>query len=733
MNWLTRPLTWSFVPAAAIVAVTAAAQPAPPDAPPLVEKTFQRREVGGDEEFTVHVRATEKVPPALLEMLERTLEVRRIGRRDRRAELGFWLDRPMAPDAERAELMVELVPLSPQVDPRQFVWTWPDLFQMSRPGVLELRPHGGGERMAPRPDAPAEDDVGVVVQPLHGGTHTVTGRLTCNGVGAPYLQVAVGGFGGTSATDGTFTIAGEFSGVPGSVFVGYTGNVRLNPASATPTAPLQIMDDWHVTRSDRVDQSPTTTGSVSAFGNIAISTTDCVLWARGVRALTHYFGLMGAAPPAGQLQIKRWTSIDFSATAPHTPYAYLVLPSDASSPLAAATFFHEFGHSVRHVADGPHTHWDYDNFRFAYARPHDGGQVTNRGFVFNEGWATYWEAVVTSGTVAVLPGIAALDPSFIDFNEARVAERLLALSAPVGHAFMVKLLLDNPGAIHTLEQFERLYCAAPGPSRPAFCSGTAPTRSFAPCPTGYSNDGTTCRLIQVIGKPSFGRGAGLRPGQLRPGPWVRRRPLLRALPRRLQGCRHLLLAELPGGLPRRRRRLPARRLGLRLQQPGLPLVRQVRSHARQGLLDLPGRLLQRRLRLPAQRAHLREGHGRPRCRHDPERLPRGSFPGIGPLLPTVPGRVHGHRLRLLGQLSRPVRRSRRDVLPRSQPVLERPGHPAVGTASARVRRRRRTTSRTRCPAASSARPSSTSRATARGRAPRPPEARRLPPRTAGRR
>ena len=517
MNCLTRPLTWSFVPAAAIVALTAAAQPPPSDEPPLVEKTFQRREVGGDEEFTVHVRATEKVPPAVLEMLERTLEVRRIGKRDRRAELGFWLDRPMAPDAERAELMVELVPLSPQVDPRQFVWTWPDLFQMSRPGVLELRPHAAVERMTLRPDAPAEGDVGVVVQPLHGGTHSVTGRLTCNGVAAPYLQVAVGGFGGTSATDGTFTIAGEFSGVPGSVFVAYTGNVRLNPSSATPTAPLQIMDDWHVTRSERFDQSPTTTGSVSAFGDVAISTTDCVLWQRGVRALTHYFGVMGAAPPAGQLQIKRWTSINSSVTAPHTPYAYLVLPSDASSAGFRGTFFHEFGHSVRHVADGPHTHWDYDNFRFAYARPHDGGQVTNRGFVFNEGWATYWEAAVTGGTVPVLPNIAALDASFIDFNEDRVAERLLALSAPVGHAFMVKLLLDNPGAIHTLEQFERLYCAAPGPSRPAFCSGTAPTRSFAPCPTGYSNDGTTCRLIQVIGKPSFGRGAGSVPDNCGPG------------------------------------------------------------------------------------------------------------------------------------------------------------------------------------------------------------------------
>src|SRR5262249_21002054 len=125
-------------------------------------------------------------------------------------------------------------------------------------------------------------------------------------------------------------------------------------------------------------------------------------------------------------------------------------------------------------------------------------------------------AVVKSVKVEINPG-APTDPAFVDFNEDRVGERLMNLSVPVGHAFMVKVLLDNPGAIHTLEQFERFYCASPGPARPAFCSGGAPTRSFPACPTGYNNDGTTCRLINVIAKPTFARGAGSVPDACGPG------------------------------------------------------------------------------------------------------------------------------------------------------------------------------------------------------------------------
>jgi hypothetical protein len=151
----------TFTLAAAIFALAAGCRPGPKAMSPFQEKAFQRREVGGKEDFTVRVRATRMVPPEMLEVLERTLEVRRIGKGDRPAELAFWLDEAMAPDSQRAEVVVELVPVNSQLDPKQFVWTWPDLFQMSRPGVLELSPLRP-ERMPQRPDARAQEDVGVV-------------------------------------------------------------------------------------------------------------------------------------------------------------------------------------------------------------------------------------------------------------------------------------------------------------------------------------------------------------------------------------------------------------------------------------------------------------------------------------------------------------------------------------------------------------------------------------------
>jgi len=464
------------------------------------------------------------VPPATLDVLQRTLEIRRLRAGDRDAELGFWLDKAMAPDSERAELVVELLPSNPRIDPKEFLWTWPDHFQMSRPGVLELSPFGMAERMAGRSDAPAQGDVGVIRRALHGEAHTATGRLLCEespsgsvstaGSPAEFVQVAVGGFGGVTGPDGKFAITGEFPGVPGTLFVAYDGQVSLNPTAATPTtAHLQIMDDWHYTQNERIDMTPTTNGAISDFGDVTLTANNYVPWQRGIRALRHYFEVMKALPPAGQLQVKR---VATSAITPHTPYAYLVVPSNMAMR-TRKSFFHEFGHSIRHVADGPHTHWDYDNFRFVYGRGHDGGQVTNRGFVFNEGWANYWSAVVDGSKVDIDAGAPTSDPAFVDFNEDLVGQRLMALSAPVDHAFMVKLLLDNPGAIHTLEQFERFYCSAPGPARPAFCSAGTPIRLFPACPTGYNNDGTTCRLINDIPKPNFGRGAGSVPDACGPG------------------------------------------------------------------------------------------------------------------------------------------------------------------------------------------------------------------------
>jgi hypothetical protein len=504
-----------MLPLLAVVLALAACRESRSSKPePLTERTFHRRERGGDEDFTVHVRATRKVPPAMLDVLERTLEIHRAGEQPAQ-ELAFWQDPAMPVDPKRAEVSVQLLPMDPLLDPKGFLWTWPDYFQISRPGVLEFLPHGGGEQMAPRSDAPKEGDTGVIRQALHGGPDHVRGRLLCGGAPAPFLRVATGGIDGFAGPDGRFEISGEFPGVPKSVSIAFDAQIPLGSAPA-PAVRLEIFDDFHVTRSERVDLTPTVTGTTADFGDITIPGTDCVLWQRGIRALTHYFATVGAPPPAGELRIKRWSAVYISAgAAPHTFYDYIVAPTDLAT-FGAAPFFHEFGHSVRHVADGPRSHWDWDNFRFIYARIHDGSQVTNKGFTFNEGWGTYWGAVVTGGGVPVHPA-APTDPAFMDFNEDRVAERLMALSRPVGHRFMVNVLLNNPGVIHTLEQFEQRYCAAVGAARNPFCRDGLPIRTVPSCPPGFSDDGLTCRLINIIGKPTFDRGVGTPPTSCGPG------------------------------------------------------------------------------------------------------------------------------------------------------------------------------------------------------------------------
>jgi hypothetical protein len=280
----------------------------------------------------------------------------------------------------------------------------------------------------------------------------------------------------------------------------------MSTASGAPTTPVQIFDDFHFTRNDRVDRTPTTVGDNAAFGDITIG-DDCWLWQRSITALQHYFGLLGSAPPAGGVRIKRWSAVFMSAgAAPHTFYDYIVAPTDMASRNAQQAFFHEFGHSLRHVADGARTHWDWDNTRFIYARIHDGDQVTNKGFVFNEGWGNYWSAVVRRTSVAV-HRLAPTHASFVDFNEDRVGQRLMVLSNATSPRFMMQVLLENPGIIHTLEQFERRYCAKVGTAPNPHC----PPRKVLACPDGYVDDGQTCRLNNITSRPSVGRGVGTTP------------------------------------------------------------------------------------------------------------------------------------------------------------------------------------------------------------------------------
>lgn len=485
----------------------------PPVAGSISERVFQRRDVSGGRVFTVRLRATSRVTPAMLDLLEKRLTIRRVDA-TKPEDLRFWREPPMTLQAERAEVQVELTPAEDAIDVRSYVYSWPEVFQISRPGVLETVPaYRDVQLKATRGD----EGIGLIRQALE-APRTVRGRIRCHGDATQQIAVVVAGQKTQAQPDGIFEIIGGFTGIPTRVYVAYDANIRLSLLLSPPRPRLQVFNDFHDTRNESVDQDPTVTGDVADFGDVNLSGSDCVLWNLGVRALTHYFQTLGTVPPAGELRVKRWEAVYISAgAAPHTFYDYIVAPTDLAKHAGRTrAFFHEFGHSIRHVADGGESHWHWDNVKYIYARDHNGSQVTNKSFVFNEGWAHFW-------ATAVLGGVHPLDPNvpgaaFLDWNEELIGERLRLMSVSVGPGFMVRVLLSNPGTIHTLRDFEERYCAAVGPStRNPFCKDGVPTRAAPPsCPPGFTDDGATCRLNNVLAKPSFGRGVGVPPNSCRP-------------------------------------------------------------------------------------------------------------------------------------------------------------------------------------------------------------------------
>jgi hypothetical protein len=242
-----------------------------------------------------------------------------------------------------------------------------------------------------------------------------------------------------------------------------------------------------------------------------LDANDCRLWQLEIRALLHYFSVENSAPPSGGFRIKRWSAVGSNIGTAHTFYNYVILPTDAGAGWDQ-TVFHEFGHTLRFVADGSETHWHWDDLRFNYGHAH-GSDLFNKGFAFSEGWAHFWSKIVRG----LLPPSSSAPPPDLDWNEHAIGDRLLAMSGAVGPSatdakFMMDLLLANPGALHTMYEFERAYCRALPSGTNAYCKNHAPERVHPPaCPPDYTDDGATCRFNNVRTKPSSSRGAGTVP------------------------------------------------------------------------------------------------------------------------------------------------------------------------------------------------------------------------------
>lgn len=351
---------------------------------------------------------------------------------------------------------------------------------------------------------------GSVRQALSG--HTYSGTAVCqvpDGAGPrnrplAQLPIFIDGI-GVATTDslGRFQVLGGIDVT--SVVIGayYDGPITESPAG--PSTPLQIMDDGHATREERVTGTVVSkTGHTAELGAVVFTSVDCDHWLNASEVLHDYHSAVGKSPQAGKLRIKRLGAVYDGI--PYAFYDYIVMPTTIAAAYwskdidgRVQLLMHEFGHTIRHAADGDSTHWTNDAVRYRYARIHSGDEVTEQQYAFNEGWAEFWTLSPDCSFYGTC--IAAEN---LHWNERLISAHLISESRKpgVGRNVMLEVLQRNPGAIHSLYEFKvklASYLGWPAPAAPPAC------------PPGYSDDGATCRKGTVVAKPSYGRGTGSPP------------------------------------------------------------------------------------------------------------------------------------------------------------------------------------------------------------------------------
>jgi hypothetical protein len=215
------------------------------------------------------------------------------------------------------------------------------------------------------------------------------------------------------------------------------------------------LGDWY-SLSDWNTRTATTHihNGVIDFGTYQINrdggkgTPRCAVWQGAHNAYRNFRAVTGLTPPDPAYSISSefpCCGVPFTTT-DQTRWPSGYDPSDANDPYAVN--FHEFAHSVRHSYDGGFPHFLNDAAHFEYLQHHNLLSVTNPGFAFNEGWAEYWAKTT----------MQCADPT--DFScEGNVATALTALERCANRATMARVLRENPGAIHSLSEFEARFFA----------------------------------------------------------------------------------------------------------------------------------------------------------------------------------------------------------------------------------------------------------------------------------
>lgn len=212
------------------------------------------------------------------------------------------------------------------------------------------------------------------------------------------------------------------------------------------------------------------------------ATAPCI-WLRSRQAAMQYANQTHQELPEGRYEIHYWAGVyPTPGITPFTTLATTHWPRHYSM-YDGETNTHEFYHALRHGLDGDQQHFDWDDTRFRYGRPHEycdskhvGETHYNReGYAFNEGWALFggisiffdpWRCKPGEPIDMTLEGDVAF---LLGQLEHAVATQLTATGSPrQAREVMLSVLRDNPESIHTFDEYcQAVQAAVPGSCGPA--------------------------------------------------------------------------------------------------------------------------------------------------------------------------------------------------------------------------------------------------------------------------
>ncbi len=235
---------------------------------------------------------------------------------------------------------------------------------------------------------------------------------------------------GTTDANGDFSLKGEAD----DSFTLCDGCDRPDPYikfSLYDENRVDIHDIWGFTYFGVTNTVEDTQGTIN-FGTWKFRTEDAIyprLFAYTQKQYEEFTKLTGERRVPGNDGLVGVTVPElFIGRTPWTGMGHVHWPGDY---FKASTIFHEFGHRIRHAADGDLGHWIGDAMLFNYARYHKMHEDSNLGFAFNEGWANFHASLLNSNIRQTLTDWD-MDEEGSDEWEGNVAAKLYRLSASCG-------------------------------------------------------------------------------------------------------------------------------------------------------------------------------------------------------------------------------------------------------------------------------------------------------------